>query len=1092
MNKLNEPAQLQAEDEAQVQFAHALQTAADEVQLASAAKSEMPPHPAGEPLNNPPAHRTAAAMIFSPANALMNRLDVSWKFAALGLMSLVAIAVVMYSLFASLNLVIRTSQRQLEGIALIKPFSRTVQILQQHRGISNGLLSGNEAMREWRIDREKEAVEALQAMDEKLSPSLVSSEDFRHIKADWGLIRKEGLNWAAAENFSAHTHLINDLRIFQVAAADEFELTHAPEIGAFYLINTVINKLPSALESLAQIRGYGTGILARKQATERQKVEMNTLVAELDDTLESLRINIEKTYHYNPAVQNSISTASRDVTDSAQQIIDIVKSDIVTGHFTTSPDDFFKMTSVAVDDGYAQLYDSLVPMSEALIKARIARAENTLRTSVGIALLLFLVVVYFSMGICYTIVGNIRSLARSSRAFAGGNLRERINLNTHDEFSKVGDSFNEMADGFSAMLEARHEDEARLRATIETAMDAVVRMNAKGLITGWNGQAEKVFGWPPDEALGRVMSETIIPPQYREAHVRGLKHFLLSGENTILNSRIEITGLHRNGHEFPIELSIAPIRMAGNVEFSAFIRDITERKTAEEKIQRLTQLYAALSQCNVAIVHCVNEEELFQKICRSVVQFGGMKMAWIGLLDEASQRVNPVSSCGEGAEYLEDMGADDLSGHSPVVAAIHEDQPIWRQDFLNDPSTALEHEHGVRSNWAAAASLPLHKKGVAIGAFTLYADEANAFDEAARNLLTEMAMDISFALDNFAHKADVKLAEAQLLESETRYKRITEGLTDYQYTVRVENGHAVDTVQSLGCATVTGYTEEEFAADPYLWIRLVAPEDRDKVNEHVQQILAGKDIPPIEYRILHKDGEARWVSDTTILFKDASGNLQSYDGVIKDITERKTTEEHIQRYITQLESAFMRTVEVTVSLTEMRDPYTAGHERRVAEVAAAIGGELGWDARRIEGLRVAGQLHDSGKISLPAEILAKPSRISAAEYTLIKEHPQSGYDALKDVGFPWPVAEVAWQHHERMDGSGYPRGLKGDEILLEARIMSVADVVEAMASHRPYRPGHGIDKALAEIERGSGTAYDPAVAEACLRLFREKGYVLPS
>jgi PAS domain S-box-containing protein len=329
----------------------------------------------------------------------------------------------------------------------------------------------------------------------------------------------------------------------------------------------------------------------------------------------------------------------------------------------------------------------------------------------------------------------------------------------------------------------------------------------------------------------------------------------------------------------------------------------------------------------------------------------------------------------------------------------------------------------------------------------------------------------------------------QLRASEARYKRIAEGLTDYQYTVRVENGHAVATLQSQGCVTVTGYTPEDFAADPYLWIQLVAPEDRDRVKEHVQQILAGEHIPPIEYRINRKDGEDRWVSDTTILFKDASGNLQSYDGIIKDITERKTAEEQIQRYVAQLEDSFFRTVEVVTTLIEMRDPYTAGHERRVAELATAIGNELGLDARRIEGLRVAGQLHDIGKICLPAEILAKPGKITASEYTLIKEHSKAGYDVLKDVNFPWPVAEVAWQHHERMDGSGYPRGLKGDEILLEARIMSVADVVEAMASHRPYRPGLGIEAALGEIIGSRGTRYDPQVVDACVALFREQGYV---
>jgi HD-GYP domain-containing protein (c-di-GMP phosphodiesterase class II) len=138
-----------------------------------------------------------------------------------------------------------------------------------------------------------------------------------------------------------------------------------------------------------------------------------------------------------------------------------------------------------------------------------------------------------------------------------------------------------------------------------------------------------------------------------------------------------------------------------------------------------------------------------------------------------------------------------------------------------------------------------------------------------------------------------------------------------------------------------------------------------------------------------------------------------------------------------------------------------------------------------------GRLHDIGKIVLPAEILAKPGRITSTEYALIKEHSQIGYEVLKSVTFPWPVAEVTWQHHERLDGSGYPRRLKGDEILLEARIIAIADTIEAMASHRPYRPGHGINSALEEINRGSGTLYDPIVSKACLRLFREKDYVLP-
>jgi HD-GYP domain-containing protein (c-di-GMP phosphodiesterase class II) len=187
----------------------------------------------------------------------------------------------------------------------------------------------------------------------------------------------------------------------------------------------------------------------------------------------------------------------------------------------------------------------------------------------------------------------------------------------------------------------------------------------------------------------------------------------------------------------------------------------------------------------------------------------------------------------------------------------------------------------------------------------------------------------------------------------------------------------------------------------------------------------------------------------------------------------------------------MSTVEVATTLSEMRDPYTAGHERRVAQIAVAIGAELGFDARRQEGLQVAGHLHDIGKITIPSEILSKPGKLSAIEFQLVQGHAQASYDVLKGVEFPWPVAQIALQHHERMDGSGYPQGLKGEAILLEARIMAVADVVEAMSWHRPYRPGLGIEAALAEIECGRGSAYDPVVADACLKLFREKGYAIP-
>jgi PAS domain S-box-containing protein len=203
---------------------------------------------------------------------------------------------------------------------------------------------------------------------------------------------------------------------------------------------------------------------------------------------------------------------------------------------------------------------------------------------------------------------------------------------------------------------------------------------------------------------------------------------------------------------------------------------------------------------------------------------------------------------------------------------------------------------------------------------------------------------------------------------------------------------------------------------------------------------------------------------------------------------RKQGEEQLQYTLEKLRKSMRTTIQVMVSTVEARDPYTSGHQVRAAGLARAIATEMGLSPDKIDGLRMAGSIHDIGKISIPAEILSKPTKLSELEFAMIKEHAQRGYELLKNVESPWPLAEIVHQHHERMDGSGYPRHLKGEKILIEARILTVADVVEAMASHRPYRPGLGIDAALNEIERHRGTFYDDAVAAACLKLFREKGF----
>lgn len=239
---------------------------------------------------------------------------------------------------------------------------------------------------------------------------------------------------------------------------------------------------------------------------------------------------------------------------------------------------------------------------------------------------------------------------------------------------------------------------------------------------------------------------------------------------------------------------------------------------------------------------------------------------------------------------------------------------------------------------------------------------------------------------------------------------------------------------------------------------------------------------------VHSGEVEAFTPDEIKLLEEMAGDLAFGVRSLKLRQERDQALEQNRKHLVQLQDNLEEAVRAMAAIVEMRDPYTAGHQSRVADLAAAIARQMGLPEDEIHGIHLAGVLHDLGKIRVPAEILSKPGRISEAERSLISIHPQAGYDILQGISFPWPIAQMVLQHHERLDGSGYPQGLKGEEISLGARILSVADVVEAMSSHRPYRPGLGIEAALEEITGNRGLSYDPRVVDACLVLFREQGY----
>lgn len=584
-------------------------------------------------------------------------------------------------------------------------------------------------------------------------------------------------------------------------------------------------------------------------------------------------------------------------------------------------------------------------------------------------------------------------------------------------------------------LDALRQSEEKYRQAFSSTSDVIMIADKQLKITSITPSVEAVLGYKPEEIIHTTIDQLkMVTPASMELAIKNTVQ-VLSGKPApnVVHEFIAKDGSIKFG-----EVTSSPIYEKGEITGMITIaRDITERRKMEEQLRQ--------------------SEERYRDIIKTI-QDGYFEVDLAGRYTFVNDVV--CQHLQRSREELIGMDNRRFQTSQNARMTFRHFQNVFKTGI---PEKAFEMDiickDGTVKTFEVSISLIKNMQGRPVG-----------FRGISRDVTERKKM------------------EEAVIKSEEKYRVIVENSQEGIF--QISPGHRPLTLNQA-FADMLGYTSREEAEKNISDISLqlyVNPEEYIKVLDIIARDGSIKDYETEFYR---KDRSRIWIHMSISAVKDLSGKLLYYHGIVEDITPKKKLEQERQHSIDSLRKSLGATINAMSATAEARDPYTAGHQRRVADLARAIATEMKLSRDQIDGIRMAGMIHDLGKISVPSEILTKPTKLTSLEMELIRTHAEAGYNILKDIEFPWPIARMVLEHHERIDGSGYPSGLKGDAILLESKIIAIADVVEAISSHRPYRPAFGITPALEEITQNSGILYDAAAAQACLKLFRENRYKMP-
>lgn len=614
-------------------------------------------------------------------------------------------------------------------------------------------------------------------------------------------------------------------------------------------------------------------------------------------------------------------------------------------------------------------------------------------------------------------------------------------------------------------------EKARCFNLIEKSNDIIYETDDQGRLTFVNQVTERISGYSKGELIGRYYLEFIDPNFRREAERLYGKQLVYK----IPDTYFEFPMLTKDNREVWLGQH-AQLKTGGNnvIGFQAIARDITRQKQAEETLKKYKEELEAIIEDRTIELRMKNEllelEISERRQAEAALKISEEKYRTIlETIEDGYYEVDlrgNLTFFNDALPRLQECSRDELMGLNNRQYTDPENAKklykAFNQVYLTgESSKAIDYEviikNGKKKCFESSVSLNRDFYGKPIGFHGIVRD------------MTEL-----------------RGAQWSLQKSEERFRIAAQSSNDFIYEWNLESGQ----IDWFGDAFEKLYNlldEIPFTATAFQ--KIIYPDDYNHFLEPIRRHLRDRESYKNEYRIVGKNGRIIHVKSAGIALRNRNGKVYKWIGALSDITEQKRTEEELKESLEKLHKAMGGIIKAMNRTVESKDPYTAGHQQRVSNLARAIAQEMGLSKDQTEAIRMAGAVHDLGKISVPAAILSKPTKLSDIEFSLIKVHSQTSYDILKDIDFPWPIARIVLQHHERINGSGYPFGLKDEGILLEAKILMVADVVEAIASHRPYRPAKGIDVALEEISQNRGILYDPTVVDACLHRFKEKGYV---